>query len=199
MLRLIIILLVFLALENDATAQFLGGNKDGYHTVEFSNPISIFAGGEKDGYHTANFENSISIFSGGTSDGYASDEKLFYFIWAGTIGTGWNVGENWSTGFIPDINSRVIIPNNVPNFPAINSGVISVGEDPNAANYLCKQILIHNGAQMTLRVNAFMENYGEIQIYGSIFVLNSAMDAIQNLNGGLIQVRTGGALGLVPN
>lgn len=178
---------------------YSGGNKDGYALSEFNSSISIFSGGHHDGYSSYYYENSISIFNGGSHDGYASDEQLFYFIWTGTIGSGWNVGGNWSTGFIPDINARVIIPSAVPNFPAINSGTISIGDDPNAAGFLCKQILIQSGAEMKLRINAFMENYGNIDISGSLIVLNTTANAVKNLSGGLISIRNGGELRFDPN
>ena len=174
---------------------YKGSKNDGHNVATFTNPISIFRGSEDDGHHYTNYINPISIFTGGTLDGYDIGEKLVSYIWTGNIGTGWNVEDNWSGGFIPNLNSSVIIPSGVTNFPKVNDGLIAVAEDPSGlATYFCKQILIEPSAEMTLRVNAFMENYGEIEIYGSMFVLNSAIDAVQNLNGGLITIKRHGLL-----
>jgi hypothetical protein len=177
---------------------YKGGEMDGYHLAGFTNPINIFSGAEGDGFDAVDFENTINIFAGGEKDGYARANKFLSFIWTGAVGTGWNVADNWMDGLIPDINSRVVIPANAVNFPAINAGLMSIGQDPNEGDYLCKQILIRKNAEMTFRVNAFLENYGDLEIRGRVFILNSALTALQNLNGAKILIRSGGSLDIQP-
>jgi uncharacterized repeat protein (TIGR01451 family) len=41
--------------------------------------------------------------------------------WTGAVSTAWENPMNWSNGLVPDINTIVIIPAGVPNFPEINS------------------------------------------------------------------------------
>ena len=180
--------------DESAINIYAGASEDGYDSADYSNSINIYKGGAGDGHISSGFDNAISIFSGGTKDGYASGSKFLSFIWTGSIGEGWNVAGNWLNGLIPDINSRVVIPSGALNFPAINAGLMSIGKDPNASTYLCKQIIVRSGAEMTFRVNAFLENRGDMEIRGTVYVLNSAIDAVQNINGGRIDIRTGGRL-----
>lgn len=214
-LKYFCLLLAFM-LCNYAHAQFTGGSQDGYHKDIALNSHSIYHGGARDGAHFAKLESAANIFRGGSSDGfsnstlanaksiyfggskdgYATDSKILSYVWTGNIGTGWNVTGNWLNGIIPDINSNVVIPPGAINFPAINAGLMSIGQDPNSGLYLCKQILVRSGAEITFRVNAFLENYGDFEVRGSVYVLNSAIDAVQNLNGGLITVKNGGSLNL---
>ena len=181
-------------LYENSTNIYAGGNQDGYHSASLINSINIYRGGARDGYVKSNYENAISIFQGGQKDGYASAVKIVSFVWTGNIGEGWNVADNWLEGIIPNINSPVIIPAGAVNFPAINAGLMSIGEDPSSGIYLCKQINILSGAEMTFRVNAFLENRGDIEIRGTVYILNSAIDAVQNLSGGTINISTGGRM-----
>ena len=100
---------------------------------------------------------------------------------------------NWLNGVIPDINSRVVIPPGALNFPAINIGLMRIGQNPApSGDYLCKQVNILRGAEMTMRVGAVLENYGDIDIRGTVYILNTAINAVQNLSGAKITIRTGG-------
>ena len=171
-----------------------GGNLDGYQSILLNNSQSIYSGGNEDGYVSGLLGAPISIFSGGNQDGYAFAGKFVKFVWSGAIGTGWNVNGNWQDGIIPNINSRVVIPAEVPNFPAVNAGLLSVGEDINGGVYLCKAINIQSDAQMTLRINAFTENYGEILVNGQLFIHNTSEAAFQNLNNGTITINDGGLM-----
>jgi len=171
---------------------YFGSGEDGYSGAEYSNSISIYFGGENDGYANYNFSNPISIYAGGTEDGYGIGSQLFYFIWTGNVGTGWNVSGNWQTNVIPDISHRVFIPTGVPNFPAVNAGIISIGADPNSGLYLCKELNIQSGAEMTLRMNTFLENYGIMNINGDLFVRNKTLNSFRIFNEGRMNIKDGG-------
>lgn len=175
---------------SNPTSIYAGGIEDGYNKVGLANPISIYLGTTEDGHVAADYNNSISIYAGGAGDGYDIVSKFVTFIWTGAVGEGWNVTGNWSGGIVPNINSRVVIPSGVPNFPFVSAGLLAIGEDPSGlATFFSKQIMIDPSAEMTLRVNATMENYGIIDIQGSFYVLNSTIDAVKNLGGGEIIVR----------
>lgn len=214
MKRSLFIVFISLFLNHYGLAQFIGGSADGYNKARYTNPTNIFAGGEmdgfsrasykntisifsgaaKDGYDAASFTNTISIFAGGNYDGYSTGVKILTFVWTGNIGTGWNIKENWQDLIVPNLNSTVIIPNTALNFPKINAGLLSVGQNPNGGTYLCKRLFLLEGAEMTVKANTFLENYGEIEISGTMYVLNSAVDAVSNLSGGLIDIKRPGSL-----
>lgn len=207
-------ILFFLFLSQMICAQFTGGSEDGYdfssgqHIVNiynggaedgqsssrYSNTINIYKGSIADGHSSRTYNHIINIYTGGAEDGYTMDTKFLSFVWTGNVGTGWNVAGNWLNGMIPGINSRVVIPPGATNFPFINAGLMSIGQDPNSGTYLCKQINVRSGAELTLRVNAFLENYGDLEIRGTVYILNTAIDAVQNLGGGKINIRSGGRL-----
>ena len=182
------------AIFTNPTSIFLGGANDGYDQAVFTNTTSIYLGGNNDGQDLAEYDSPTSISRGGAEDGYNSVDNLLVFEWTGAIGTGWNVGGNWSDGVIPTIGSRVLIPAGVPNFPFVNAGLMSIGLDVNGGTFLARSIKIESGAEMTLRVNALLENYGTITIEGTLFVLNNVFNAIQNLSGGLIEIHANGVL-----
>ncbi len=173
---------------------YRGGNKDGYARSDFNSSTNIYVGGRQDGYNVSAFNNSINIFSGGSRDGYSSLVLRKNFIWIGAIGEGWNVSGNWNDGITPNIHSNVIIPDGVPHFPKINAGVMNVGINLNGGTYLCKSITIHDNAELTFRVNAFLENSGSIVIHGTVYGLNSDPLAIQNLPGGNISITSTGSM-----
>jgi hypothetical protein len=173
---------------------FAGGVNDGVDHDDFSNPISIFSGGILDGHHKDDFYNNISIYSGGEKDGYDLAKLIEKYVWTGAVGTGWNVTDNWRNLQIPDINSKVIIPSGVPNFPFVNAGLMSIGQDVNGGDYLCNQLLIRTGAELTFRINTEVENYGNLNIKGTVFVLNPTSNTFRNLPGGKITLENGGRL-----
>ena len=167
---------------------FFGGEEDGFASEKYHNTISIFSGGDEDGYDLAKYKNVISIYAGGEEDGYDLGEDILSYFWTGNIGTGWNVGGNWSTGIIPTINSNVVIPANATNFPFINAGLMSIGQNNNSGIYLCNRINVRYGAEMTLKMNTILENYGFMQINGTVYGLNNATNAVQNFSGGEINI-----------
>ena len=173
---------------------FSGGAKDGHDGDMFTNSISIFSGGAKDGHDWEMFTNSISIFSGGNKDGYDLFALIKQYIWTGAIGTGWKVAGNWLDLTIPDINSKVIIPLGVPNYPFVNAGLMSIGLDPNGGTFLCRNLTVNAGAEMTFRKKTEVENYGEINIMGSIFFLNPLPNTFQNLSGSKLTIENNGRL-----
>lgn len=175
---------------------YSGGSKNGYDSsTRLKSTVSIYSGESNDGhYSTSRLKNSFSIYSGGSKDGYALEKKILSYIWSGTLGNGWNVVDNWVDGVIPNINSSVIIPSGLINYPKINAGLMSIGQDLNGGLYLCKRLLIRENAEMTLRVNSTLENYGDIEIRGSLIVLSTSTEAIQNLSGAHIILKPGGLL-----
>ena len=178
----------------NATNVYAGGGQDGHASAQYENTISIFSGGAKDGHDWDMFTNSISIFSGGNKDGYDLFALIKQFIWTGAIGTGWKVADNWLDLNIPDINSKVIIPSGVPNYPFVNAGLMSIGLDPNGGIYLCRNLTVNAGAEMTFRINTEVENYGEINVKGALFFLNPLPNKFQNLSGSKLTIEENGRL-----
>jgi hypothetical protein len=173
---------------------FAGGVEDGYDTQAYQNSFSIFYGGPKDGYVSKPFTNPTNIFAGGAGDGYDLKSIILSFIWTGAVGTGWNVVGNWAGGIAPGINSNVIIPSFATNFPEINSGIMSIGSNPNGGIYLCKNLTVDAGAEMTFKINAFLENYNDLTIVGEVIMLNKSANAIKNLNAAKLTIISGGRL-----
>lgn len=173
---------------------FAGGPHDGHDARAFQNSISIYRGGSNDGYDQSPFTNPINIFAGGPGDGYDLKSKILSFIWTGLAGTDWNVAGNWTDGIIPTLNSNVIIPSSVPNFPAINIGILSIGANPNGGIFLCKNLTVDASAEMTFNVDALLENYNDFNIYGNIFMLNKSSGALKNMNAGKITIHSGGSI-----
>ena len=74
--------------------------------------------------------------------------------------------------------------------------LMSIAENQNSGIYLCKRMQVQTGAQITLTSAAFLENYGTVEISGQAFILNTSINAIQNLNNGLITLKNGGLLSI---
>ncbi|MEM9546077.1 MAG: hypothetical protein AAGA77_08890 [Bacteroidota bacterium] len=186
---------------NGFNAFCLGGIGDGYTLATKENEILNFSlGGIGDGYAKSVVADYESIFSkGGKADGFAITKIGHTVYWTGAIGTGWNVSGNWENGTIPTNCNPVIIPASVPNFPAVNAGVLRIGYHFNNGDYNCKKIRVNNGAELTTRVNCFVENYNLIQNFGQIFVKNSASNAFLNLAEGELIVKSGAQLFFEPN
>jgi hypothetical protein len=72
-------------------------------------------------------------------------------IWTGAVDTNWNNTSNWSCNQIPTLQTNVLIPAGLSNYPDINSGAAALSKD----------IRIEDGASV------IVDNYS-IQIAGSI-------------------------------
>jgi hypothetical protein len=153
-----------------------------------------FDGGEGSGYASASKTAQVSIYKGGESDGYASGVNYQFFTWTGAVGTGWNVAANWNFNQVPNIKRKVLIPNNALNFPFINAGLFSIGKINAPSNYFCEALQINEGAQMTLRLNAFLENRGKFNIEGRFTILNNSPEALINTEGGMLRIGPNGIM-----
>lgn len=193
------------------TALYHGGGNDGHSYVDISESNSIYFGSEGDGHSTLVLVSSDGIYYGSISDGHAVDSwntnqniytgsaedgqdmnlTLRTYIWSGDVGTGWNVADNWTNDAIPRLRHSVILPNDRPNYPKLNSGIFATKKILTTANFFCKNIQIANNAELTFRLNCFVENYGKIHNYGTVFGLNPSLDAIRNLTGGEIRLFSG--------
>jgi|GEM_PF-1923717 len=169
---------------------FAGGTSDGFGQGRYKQPLnnSIFAGGTADGFGVgSSAEQQINnmIFGGGESDGFATSDSKSPFIWTGTIGTGWAVAGNWNYNAVPDVSQHVIIPTGVPNWPFVNAGLLSIGDNPNNGQYKCASLLIQENAFLQTRIHCRVENYGLLQINGEMRIKKTTPDAIQNLTNGI--------------
>jgi len=168
-----------------------GGESDGFSTLLFEDDFnSMYSGGVADGFsYVSTLDDFNSMYSGGSADGFAYDKYGHIIFWTGNVGTSWNVADNWENGFIPSYCNPVVIPSGVPNFPAVNAGLLRIGYYKDKGDYKCQRIKIKTGAEMTTRVNCFVENYDLIFNRGKLFVKNPAVDAFKNLGDGIIQLK----------
>ncbi len=156
---------------------------------------NIFNGG--DGSKKLSFENVEPItylYEGSEEDGYAAVYNMEPFIWTGGIGTGWTVPGNWNHNAVPTISRRTIIPAGVSNYPYINMGVFTIGENPNNGLYKSGELWIQDGALLVTRVNCKIENYGLIVIDGEMQIRNTSSDAFINNTGANLQITSTGLL-----
>lgn len=168
-----------------------GGIGDGYSKAEMTATFNDFAlGGVSDGFSFDTLQNTLNtVFSGGESDGFAFDKYGHIIYWTGAVGTGWNVPGNWANGLIPTYCNPVVIPEGVPNFPAVNAGTLKIGYYTNEGEYRCQRLKINANAEMTTRVNCYVENYDLIFVRGTLFVKNPAFDAFKIEKGGVVQLK----------
>ncbi len=177
---------VFLGNNNQ---YYTGGDSDGFSFFTISGNNAYYAGGDSDGFSNIYLIGNNYVYHGGDLDGYALANLYQAYIWKGTNGTGWNVMGNWSTNQIPTLRHNVIIPTGVSNYPAINAGTLSIGRNPNNANFLCHALRVDANAQMTTRVNCFVTLYGQMIIRGNLFVKNTSIDAFVVKQNGSFEVK----------
>ena len=177
-----------------------GHSGDGYTSNLVNSQSSILtSGGTSDGYDMdESFSSNSFISDGGESDGYDSNVLKEKFIWTGAVGTGWNVMGNWNHNEVPDIERPVVIPSGVPNYPFVNAGLFSIGENPSGGLFVCESLCILNGATLTTRQTNRIENYGLIEIIGTMRVKKQTPDAFQNFETGQVIVREEGLLNIKP-
>jgi len=178
----------------------LGGIADGYSvSLDSSADDMFYLGGDDDGYASdKEITDNDYLHLGGNDDGYVSILFRAPFIWTGSSGTGWNVATNWNYNIIPDISRAVIIPFDVPNYPYVNSGLMSIGLDPNQGDYLCASLWIQENALLVNRVNNRVENYGEVIIDGEMWVRKVTADAFINYPSGMVVVKGAGVFTIKP-
>jgi len=213
-MRILLTLVGLILISQESQAQFFGGTGDGYDQDVARNSRNVFHGGTSDGSDFATFKNERNIFKGGSQDGsdvdgYVNTRNIFVgggqdgytkadftldFVWTGMANSDWNNTANWSTNLIPTITRHVIIPASALRFPSLFENLISIGQNPNNGDYLCKSISINGDAELILKPSTRLENYGEMEIKGTIYVLNSALEAMQNLSGAQITIFNTGSL-----
>jgi hypothetical protein len=167
-----------------------GGIEDGFGNASYDSMFnSIYVGGDSDGFSYISTPNNFNeVFKGGGSDGFASDKYGHIIFWTGEVGTGWNVSGNWANNIIPSYCNPVVIPSGVPNFPAVNAGLLRVGYYSNEGDYKCERLKINSDAEMTTRVGCFVENYKLVHVTGTLFVKNPTFNAFKNLMGATFQL-----------
>ena len=115
-----------------------GGNGDGFTNDELNTAFFDFSsGGNSDGFSFASSSTNDfnDMYKGGDSDGFAYDKYGHIIFWTGDLGTNWNVAGNWENGIIPSYCNPVVIPSAVPNFPAVNAGLLRIGYYTNEGDY----------------------------------------------------------------
>ena len=159
----------------------------------YLNPSSIYISPSSDGFSAAIYYTTNLLTRGGDSDGFSVGNFLYYHDWTGLIGTGWLVAGNWENNIVPDDSIRARIPPVVPNFPAVNFGTFTIGAS--TGKYLCRDLLIEPGAQLTTRINTITEIYSKVEIKGLMIVKNQSPNSFK-VTGGTIVVYSGGELRL---
>jgi hypothetical protein len=117
-----------------------------------------------------------------------------YTLWTGAVSTAWNVAGNWSTNAIPDSNAYVKIVN-VTNDPIIGAGTFVVNNGNAAANFRCKLLQIESGGVLTYN-NTIVNNYGTVNVYGTIVHNDVSAGLIKNWTGSSMTVYTGGMVNM---
>ncbi len=120
------------------------------------------------------------------------------FIWTGAIGTGLLIAGNWNYNIVPDLKRRAIIPAGVLSSPFVNAGIFAIGDNPNSGAFECGELWIQDGALLVTRINNKVENYGNIIIDGTMQVKRLAIDAFQNLDGGVVRISPTGQMLIKP-
>lgn len=116
-------------------AAFRGGNGNGFTAVvvsrlDFGDAI-VFRGGTGDGFHSILLPltniTDANAFRGGFGRGETQANLLSCngetVVWNGSQNTDWHNPANWNCTLLPDVNSNVIIPFAVPNYPVVSSHV----------------------------------------------------------------------------
>ena len=74
----------------------------------------------------------------------------FGVTWSGTYSNLWSEAGNWSgCGYVPDINTDVVIPAGLSRFPAVTS------------NSVCRSIDVKTGATLTVSPGAVLTVAGK--------------------------------------
>jgi len=175
---------------------YQGGNLDGFvNTTLEQNNLSVYQGQNADGFSQLGLESAdLKMYQGQVDDGFAFGNLYQKYIWSGAVGTGWNVDANWETNRPPGIRHQAIIPDGVLNFPFVNAGVLAIGANPNNGLFTCSELLIRQNAELTTRINCFIENYGKLEIRGTMNVLNTDANAFRNYSGSLLEIKSQGSL-----
>lgn len=95
---------------------------------------------------------------------------------------------------VPRLRNKTLIPSGLTNYPKLNSGLFSIGKNPSGGAFVCQDIQIETGAELTIRVNNFLENYSLIDNAGSIYVLSQSPGAVLNGAGAQLILRSGGQM-----
>ncbi len=117
-----------------------------------------------------------------------------FTMWTGAVSTAWSVAGNWNTNTIPDSNAYVKIVN-VANDPVIGAGTFIVNNGSATANFRCKLLQIESGAILTFN-NTNVNNYGTLNIYGTVVHNDVNVGQIKNWTGSTMVVYSGGALNM---
>jgi hypothetical protein len=116
---------------------FRGGVNDGfafqYIAPPEKNDDNAFRGGFNDGFSAKYIAppeaNDDNLFRGGIGRGETQIKfnptscngvPIVIRTWNGSVSTAWENPSNWACGIMPIINSEVVIPNGVPNYPIVN-------------------------------------------------------------------------------
>jgi hypothetical protein len=124
-------------------------------------------------YYFAAYEYNTTGTCYNTTELVGSYATLNQETWIGVTSIDWNIGSNWSSGYVPTSATNVTIPSGTPFAPTISA----------SANAVCKNLTINSSA--TLTENAPSIYY--FAIYGNIICNGTFISAnFVELNGGLV-------------
>lgn len=94
-MRRIVIILAFVYISCQLSAQLNGGPGDGFSMIELTSTTEIYNGGFGDGFDMKEVESGVDFFVGGPGDGFDMKEvesELEFFV--GGMGDGFSMQEN---------------------------------------------------------------------------------------------------------
>jgi hypothetical protein len=154
-----------------ASGTACGGGYVVYSGTGTSVNLSGLTGGTT--YYFAAYEFNTTGTCYNTTELTGSSATLNQETWIGVTSIDWNIGSNWSSGYVPTSATNVTIPSGTPFAPTISA----------SANAVCKNLTINSSA--TLTENAPSIYY--FAIYGNIICNGTFISAnFVELNGGLV-------------
>jgi hypothetical protein len=124
-------------------------------------------------YYFAAYEFNTTGTCYNTTELTGSSATLNQETWIGVTSIDWNVGSNWSSGYVPTSATNVTIPSGTTYAPTISA----------SANAVCKNLTINSSATLTENAPGvyYFAIYGNITCNGT-FISNNFVE----LNGGLV-------------
>jgi hypothetical protein len=178
---------------DDHNQIFAGGADDGidYKHLQQKSHNSIFFGGSDDGedHYEQSQQTDNLIFAGGKQDGY-SQSRVSKLIWTGAMSRDWLMAGNWNVPRTPNVGDHVIIPARLDKYPALK-GKMLINQQGDFL-YTCRSIDVLKQAEMTGTNAAWIMNYGQFNILGSVIIIGNINLPSQNLDGGNIFVGESG-------
>jgi hypothetical protein len=142
---------------------FKGGNDDGFATKLLSKAnitdVLAFKGGNNDGFTALTLTRTDITDAAAFKGGIGRGETLFKLVpltcdgntvtWNGSVNEAWENPDNWNCGIMPNLNSIVIIPSGVPNYPQINT------------NFEIKTLFVNPNSKITIKQGVLFKLNGQ--------------------------------------